>query len=211
MIDKTIANVIATGSDGNCEIYHGTIAVDMGISFAKIKPYVNQLQLVLLSHQHTDHFNIKTIKRLASERPTLRFGCGAWLAPLLSDIKNVDVYELNKWYDYGAFKVCIGKSYHDVDNCFFRIEKKGYKIFRATDTAHLEGIEAKDYDIFAIEHNYDEDTVYQIIERQESQGKFAHQKRSINSHLSEQQARDFIFKNRKETSEVIRLHESKTV
>jgi L-ascorbate metabolism protein UlaG (beta-lactamase superfamily) len=211
MIDESIAKVIASGSTGNCELYFSSIAVDMGISYSKIKPYKMFIQLVLFSHEHSDHFNIKTIKKLAQERPTLRFGCGAWMLPLLDGIKNVDVYELNKWYDYGAFKVCIGKSYHDVDNCFFRIEKNGYKIFRATDSAHLENIEAKDYDLYAIEHNYDEDTVYQIIERQESQGKFAHQKRSINSHLSEQQARDFIFKNRKKTSEVIRLHESKTI
>jgi L-ascorbate metabolism protein UlaG (beta-lactamase superfamily) len=132
------------------------------------------------------------------------------MLPLLGGLKNIDIYEIGKVYDYGQFQISPVELYHDVENCGYRIFKDGIKVFHATDTYALNGIEAKDYDIFAIEHNYDEDTVYQIIERQESQGKFAHQKRSINSHLSEQQARDFIFKNRKETSEVIRLHESKT-
>lgn len=211
MIEKSIANVLASGSTGNCEIYHSSIAVDMGVSYSKIEPYKNRLKIVLLTHAHSDHFNIKTIKKLAFERPSLRFGCCEWMLPLLKGIKNVDVYEFGEWYDYGLFKIATGKCYHDVPNCFYRIEKDGYKIFRATDTAHLDGITAKNYDIFAIEHNYNEDTVYDTIKRIELSGGYAHQRGSINTHLSEQQARDFIFKNRKETSEVIRLHESKTV
>jgi hypothetical protein len=45
-------NIIATGSTGNCVIYHNIIAIDMGISFAAIKPYIKELQLVLLTHEH---------------------------------------------------------------------------------------------------------------------------------------------------------------
>lgn len=203
--------IIATGSAGNCEIYHNSIAVDMGVSYSKIEPYKNLLKIVLLSHAHSDHFNIKTIKKLAFERPSLRFGCCEWMLPILKGVKNIDVYEFGKWYDYGIFKVATGKCYHDVPNCFYRIEIDGYKIFRATDTAHLDGITAKDYDLYAIEHNYDEDTIQDVIKRQEAIGVFAHQKGSINSHLSEQQARDFIFKNRGENSEVVRLHETKSI
>ena len=180
----------------------------MGIPFSKIKPYLFDIQIVLLSHAHSDHFNYSTIKRLSKERPALRFGCGEWMFPLLEGIKNVDVYELNKWYDYGSFKISIGKLYHDTENCFFRIEKNGYKIFRATDTCTLEGITAKNYDLFCIESNYNEDTVYETISELEARGEFAHQRGSLNTHLSEQQSRDFIFKNRGEHSRVLRLHES---
>lgn len=212
-INKSICNIIASGSTGNCEIYNKSIAVDVGVSFSIIKPYLFDLQIMLLSHLHYDHFNINTITRLSKERPTLRFGCGGWLKENLSSIRNVDIFDLNKWYDYGTFKVSIGKLYHDVENCFFRIFIKQpngeyFKIFRATDTAHLEGITAKGYDLYCIESNYNSDTIFQIIQEKESRGEFAYQRGAINSHLSEQQANDFFFSNKKNSSLLIRLHES---
>ena len=42
--------IINSGSDGNCVIYHNSIAVDMGIAFKQIKPYLYDLKLILLSH-----------------------------------------------------------------------------------------------------------------------------------------------------------------
>jgi hypothetical protein len=75
---------------------------------------------------------------------------------------------------------------------------------------HLEGITAKGYDLYAIEHNYDPETILETIAKLEATGQFSHQKGAINSHLSEQQARDFIFDNRSEHSRVLRLHESTT-
>jgi hypothetical protein len=45
--------ILASGSSGNCAIINHSIAIDMGISFKKIEPYVNDLQLVLLTHIHS--------------------------------------------------------------------------------------------------------------------------------------------------------------
>lgn len=209
-VSKDICNVLSSGSKGNCEIYHKSIAIDMGIPFSMIKPYINDLKLVMCSHQHQDHINISTIKRLAFEKPLLRFGIGEWMLPFFEGIRNVDVYELGKWYDYGQFKICIGKLYHDTANCFYRIEKDGHKTFRATDTYTLEGITAKNYDLYAIEANYNEETIFKSIENKIKKGEFAHQIGSVKTHLSEQQARDFVFKNAGENYKVLRLHESKT-
>lgn len=208
-ISKDICNVLSSGSNGNCEIYHNSIAIDMGVPFSMIQPYIKDLQLVMLSHIHTDHLNMSTIKKLAFERPSLRFGIGEWLLPYFEGIRNVDVYEFGKWYDYGEFKIAIGKLFHDVPNCFFRIEKNGHKTFRATDTSHLIGITAKSYDLFSLEFNYDEETIQDSIKRIESKGCFAYQKGVLNSHLSQQQAKEFIFQNAGEHSKVIRLHESR--
>lgn len=44
--------IIATGSLGNCVIYHNAIAIDMGVPFSAINPHIKQLQLVLLTHEH---------------------------------------------------------------------------------------------------------------------------------------------------------------
>lgn len=200
--------VLSSGSKGNCVIYHDSIAVDMGVPYVKIKAHQNSLQIILLTHIHGDHFNISTIKKLAFERPTLRFACGEFLAEHLQDIKNVDVLTSGEVYDYGQFKVSPITLYHDCPNFGYRIFKDGTKILHATDTAHLEGITAKDYDLFAIESNYDEDMANDIIESKKRKGEYAYEIGAIKTHLSEQQARDFIYRNRGKNSKVLRLHES---
>lgn len=203
-------NVIATGSTGNCVIYHKSIVVDMGVPYSKIEPYIKDFQIVLLTHEHGDHVNIPAIKKLAFERPSLRFACGEFLAHKIQGVKNLDILEAGNVYDYGHFQISPIVLYHNVKNFGFRIFKDGTKIIHATDTAHLEGITAKGYDLYAIEHNYNEDTALDIIAKAEAKGQFSHIKGSINSHLSEQQARDFIFKNKSPHSQILRLHESKT-
>lgn len=203
--------VIATGSQGNAILYHNSILVDIGIPYALLKPYLFNIQIVLLTHRHFDHINIGTLKKLALERPTIRIGCCEWMKEFVSGMKNVDVYEIGKVYNYGAFQISPVKLYHDAPNCGYRIFKDGTKIFHSTDTAHLEGISAKDYDLYAIESNYDDETVHDLIAQKQERGEYAHQVGSINIHLSEQQARDFIFKNKGENSKVLRLHETMTI
>jgi phosphoribosyl 1,2-cyclic phosphodiesterase len=203
--------VIASGSDGNAVLYHGSILVDCGVSFSLIKPHLYDLRIVLLTHEHQDHLNINTLLNVARNRPTLRIGCCEWMTKHLGDVKNVDVYEIGKVYDYGTFQVSPVKLYHDVLNCGYRIFKDDYKIFHATDTAHLQGISAKNYDLYCIEHNYDEETVFDVIAKKTARGEFCHEKGAVNSHLSEQAASDFIFKNKGSNYEVLRLHESKII
>ena len=62
LIFNTMYKVIATGSTGNAVVYHKTVLVDIGIPFSKLKPYVKDLQIVLLTHIHTDHINISTLR-----------------------------------------------------------------------------------------------------------------------------------------------------
>lgn len=202
-------NILASGSKGNSVIYHNSIMVDCGVPFELIRPFLLNLQIILLSHAHGDHFNKSTISRVCFERPSLRVGCCEWMLDKLNGISNqVDVFQIGKVYDYKAFQISPVKLYHDVPNCGYRIFKDGTKIFHATDTQHLQGISAKGYDLYALEHNYNEETIYQVIAQLKSEGKFAHQEGSINSHLSEQQAKNFFFKNKSEGSQIIRLHES---
>ena len=204
-----IYKVIASGSDGNAVLYHNSILVDCGIPFSLVKPYLYNIQIVLLTHEHGDHFNLNTIQALVQNRPTLRIGCCAWLADKLTGIKNLDVYSIGTEYDYGIFSITPIKLYHDIPNCGYRIIKSGYKILHATDTAHLKGISAKDYDLYAIEHNYNEETVYNTISRKIANKEYSYEENAIKSHLSEQQARDFIFNNKGTNYEVLRLHETK--
>ena len=203
--------VISTGSKGNAILYFGSILVDCGVPYSLLEPYLYDIQIVLLSHIHSDHFNQSTIRRLVSERPTLRFGCGPWMVEHLEGIRNVDVFGFGQVYDYGAFRVSPVKLYHDVPNMGYRLYKDGKRIFHATDSAHLNGISAKGYDLYCIESNYDQETIDETIAALEARGEYAYQKGAMNSHLSEQQARDWIYRNRGPNSQVLRLHETSII
>lgn len=93
-------NIVSTGSKGNAVIINEFLLIDCGVPYSKIKPYASKLKLVLLTHIHSDHFCKRTIRTLAKERPTLRFGCGGWLAQALIDCgidkKNIDILESKK-------------------------------------------------------------------------------------------------------------------
>ena len=206
-----IAKVISSGSEGNAVIYNNAIMVDCGVSLKALQEVKHSLKIVLLTHKHGDHLKIRTLQRLQAERPALRVACGDFLLEELPCIKNIDVLQVGKIYDYGAFKVSPVKLYHDVPNFGWRIFlPNGQKIFHATDTVHLEGITAKGYDLYAIEHNYCEEYIQQAIEEARANGEYTHAYGSIKTHLSIQQARAFIDKNRKESSEVLELHKSRS-
>ena len=203
--------VISSGSEGNAVIYNNAIMVDCGVSLKALEAVKRSLKIVLLTHKHSDHLKIRTLQRLQAERPTLRVACGDFLLEELPCIKNIDVLQVGKIYDYGAFKVSPVKLYHDVPNFGWRIFlNSGQKIFHATDTAHLEGITAKGYDLYSIEHNYCEEYIQQAIEEARANGEYTHAYGNINTHLSIQQARAFIEANRKESSEVLELHKSRS-
>lgn len=206
-----IAKVISSGSEGNAVIYNNAIMVDCGVSLKALQEVKRSLKIVLLTHKHSDHLKIRTLQRLQAERPTLRVACGDFLLEELPCIKNIDVLQVGKIYDYGTFKVSPVKLYHDVPNFGWRIFlPNGQKIFHATDTVHLEGITAKGYDLYAIEHNYCEEYIQQAIEEARANGEYTHAYGNINTHLSIQQARAFIEVNRKESSEVLELHKSRS-
>ena len=206
-----IAKVISSGSEGNAVIYNNAIMVDCGVSLKALEAVKRSLKIVLLTHKHGDHLKLRTLQQLQAERPTLRVACGDFLLEELPCIKNIDVLQVGKIYDYGAFKVSPIKLYHDVPNFGWRIFlPNGQKIFHATDTVHLEGISAKGYDLYAIEHNYCEEYIQQAIEEARANGEYTHAYGSIKTHLSIQQARAFIEANRKESSEVLELHKSRS-
>ena len=206
-----VAKVISSGSEGNAVIYNKSIMVDCGVTLKALSEVKRSLKIVLLTHKHGDHLKLRTLQRLQAERPTLRVACGNFLLEELPCIKNIDVLQVGKIYDYGAFKISPVKLYHDVPNFGWRIFlPNGQKIFHATDTAHLEGITAKGYDLYAIEHNYCEEYIQQAIEEARANGEYTHAYGNINTHLSIQQARAFIEANRKESSEVLELHKSRS-
>lgn len=101
------------------------------------------------------------------------------------------------------------KLYHDVLNFGFRIMYDDFKTIYITDTKTVEGIKAKDYNLYFIEGNYDEDEIQQRIKNKEEQGLFVNEYRTMNTHLSIQQATDFLLKNMGDKSSYEFIHQHK--
>ena len=201
--------IINSGSDGNATIVEDTILIDCGVSFKKIKPYIQKLQLVLLTHIHQDHFNKTTIRKLAEDRPTLRFGCCEWLVQELIDCGvdkgNIDVYILDKKAIYNDnLRVKPVKLYHDVPQCGYKVEINNYKVFYATDTKTLEGIKAIGYDYYFVEANYVNDE--ELHDRAYND---YYENRVKNTHLSQEQATNWLLENMSFYSNYQFMHQHK--
>ena len=131
--------IIESGSYGNATIVEDMILIDCGVSFKKLRDCYKNLKLVLLTHIHSDHFNKTTIKRLAQERPTLRFGCRDWLVHDLVmcgvDRKNIDIFDPVCNFKYSnKLLLTTFDLQHDDQNCGYKIMINDKKYFYATDT-----------------------------------------------------------------------------
>ena len=199
--------IIGSGSGGNAVVIEDIILIDCGVSFKALREVYKNLKIVLLTHVHGDHFNRRTIERLASERPTLRFACCRWLEDEVKKLANItDVLTVGKRYNYGAFKVSPIKLYHDVPNCGYRIFCGDKKLLYATDTSTMQGISAKNYDLYMIERNYEEAEIIERISHKEARGEFAYERRAMHNHLSEQQCNKFLIENAGPESQFIYMH-----
>lgn len=203
--------VIGTGSTGNAVLLNNRILVDCGVPYRDIAPHIRQIQLVLLTHCHRDHFNPATVRRLAAERPSLRFAGGAWLLQEMVDAgiskRNIDVLECGKMYDYGIASIIPVRLNHNVPNCGYKIHFAGGRVFYATDTNDLNGIFAKDYDLYLVEANYEDEEIRRRIKQKEIDGEFAYEKNVLHNHLSKEKCDAWIYANAGCTSEYVYLHQ----
>lgn len=204
-------NVLATGSTGNATIIENEILLDCGVSFAKLKDYYKSLKLVFISHIHNDHFNKRTVRKLAKERPTLRFAVGPFLVNELLQCgvakKNIDILQINTRLNYKTFSLQPIKLYHDCENYGLRLFYGQKKVLYATDTKTLEGIKAKNYDLYLVEANYSDEELKERMKEKKKTGQFVYEHRVINSHLSLEQCNDFLLENMGDNSICVYMHQ----
>ena len=145
------------------------------------------------------------------ERPVLRFACCEWLVDVLKEcgVKNIDMMQVGKTYDYGKFQVSPIQLYHDVDNCGWRIFLNGEKAIYMTDTSTLDGISARNYDLYLVEANYTEEEIAQRIREKQQAGFYVYEYRVLQTHLSKEQADEWLLENLGERSEIVYLHRHK--
>lgn len=206
-------DVIATGSSGNAVVLNKNILIDCGVSWKAIKPYAKDLRLVLLTHIHGDHFNPRTVRALHRERPGLRWGCCEWMvSPLLEagvDKRVIDVMDPEIFDCYAGFiSVAPVLLIHDVPNCGWRIFSNE-KIFYATDTGTLDGIEVPGYDWYFIEANHTKAELEERARAKLDAGEFAYEIRATRNHLSQEQAEEWLYSQMGPHSQYVFLHQHK--
>lgn len=203
-------NIIASGSQGNAVILNDAVLIDCGMPYKQLAPYVPKLKLVLLTHIHSDHFCKRTLRRLAAERPTLRFGCCRWLAsPLVAagvPERQIDLLKPRVMYGYGLCNVIPFELTHNVPNCGYKVHFGNGKVIYATDTNNLDGIQAIGYDLYLIEANYNDEDIRRRIKEKRMAGQFAYEEQAFRNHLSEAKCTEFLLRNMRGNGIAIPMH-----
>lgn len=207
--------ILASGSSGNAILLDNGILLDCGVPYKLIKPHLQNIKLIFISHEHHDHMNLSTLKKIHDLRPTVRFMVGFWLKQcLLSkgiDTSKIDVLKHNKIYDYGRFKILPFPLIHDVKNYALKIfdMQAKEKIIYAVDTNRIDYVEAKNFDLYLIEANYDEEKLEQNIKSDIEKGIYSYGMRVKDTHLSIQKASEWIMENAGANSKYEFIHKSK--
>ena len=208
--------IIASSSKGNCIVVEDFVVLDIGVPYVKIKPYLHNVKLIFISHKHKDHLLPATVKQIAFNYPTIKYVCNIDDKDLIKilvkqGVRTKNIYGLKQNKEYTLNKMLIMKLQplvHDVMNSSFQMRYKGKTLIYITDTGNVNDIEAKGFDNYLIESNYkDEEELDRLIQQDYDDGKeFSHYERVRETHLSQEQALEFLKKNMKENSEFTFIH-----
>lgn len=213
-------DIIATGSSGNAVVINGEILIDCGVPYKTLEKsgYIKTLKLVLLTHEHGDHFKPSTVKRLHQERPALRWCCCDWMVPPLLkagvDKRAIDVARLTRSEQtsqaliYNNLAIVDPEPLvHDAPNCGWRISAGGEWLFYATDTGSLDHLEIPNYNYYLIEANHTRAELEARIAEKQTRGEYAYEYRAAANHLSREQALDWLAQNAGANSQYVFLHQ----
>lgn len=196
--------VISTGSKGNCVLLcDGKIMVDCGVPFKNIKSKLYDVEVLLLTHIHSDHIREATLKNIKKMFPHITI-IGNYEVHQYYEVDlicNADFKIETKGYEFQPFE-CK----HDVLTYGFVWEYEGDTIIYATDTSTLENAPKIKYDYMFLESNHDEKKIEQIVNiKSYGYNAYAGAKR----HLSTQQCKAFYYMQRRNENSVLEeLHMS---
>lgn len=205
--------IINSSSKGNAIVVEDILLLDIGVSYSKIKNYLKNIKLIFISHCHKDHLNPQTIKQIAYNYPNIKYVTGSEivvkkLVGLEINKKNIYLLNICSWYDLGSIRVCLEPLEHDTPNYALKCKYKGKKLIYIVDTANVDNIKAKGYDLYLIENNYRQDILEKHIQECQDTNKLYYLDRVPRTHLSSEQANSFLIENMAENSRYEYIHKS---
>lgn len=214
--------IISTGSKGNAVFLNGQVLIDCGVPYSKLAEsgVVEKVKYVFLTHQHKDHLNVATLKKLILNRPTIKIIYPDYLCKPLCDfchsfdnsffIKNSFIVYPQKWYEISNIQFSCVPLQHDVPNVgwkiHFLIPQGIYKVIYATDTVNLDGIVAKNYNLYLIEANFSKTEIIERIKEKRANGQYVYEDRVLKTHLSKEKCDEFIYENIGPEGSYVYLH-----
>lgn len=204
--------IIGSSSKGNCIVVEDMLMLDCGVTYAKIKPYLKKVKLIFISHIHKDHLLPTTIQKIAYNKPTMKFVTGSKQVVRKLDELGVNrdniIYLYNySWFDLGIIKLKVEPMHHDTENCGLHFKRNGKKGLYVVDTANIDNVNAKNYDLYLIEANYKEEVLERHL-KECTQEELVYLQRVPKTHLSWNQANTFLIENMGKNSEFQYIHES---
>ena len=166
-----------------------------------------------MSSVHQDHLLPSAIKKIAYNYPTIFYVTGSSevvkkLVECKVNEKNIFVLKPKKWFDLGVLKVKLETLKHDTPNYAFQCEYQNKKCLYVVDTASVDNIKAKDYDLYLIESNYKEDLLDYHKQMCTDESEMFYLDRIDKTHLSYEKANDFLLNNMGANSEYCYVHQS---
>lgn len=215
----------ATGSTGNKLNICGAVIDIWG---ARKYWDLDSTDFAVLTHRHADHYMHSTCKYLLDNDVPVYIEQVNKRAKTKNNILKIsDRWDEINWFNHKKGFDVYGDIYHyhvefteklehDVP-CYgiymyiTSIYGDFWKVFIATDTGDLLGIDAKDFDYYFIERNYNPKVLNALIYRDKKRGKWSRYSRSKKVHLSTSQGDSFVNRNKGEHfKEYIGLHMSAT-
>ncbi|MDR2341516.1 MAG: hypothetical protein LBD84_00545 [Campylobacteraceae bacterium] len=69
--------VIGSNSQGNSFLVNDDLMIDIGFNYETIKLYTGKVEYLLLTHKHSDHLNLTTLRKLyVNVKPVISVGNG---------------------------------------------------------------------------------------------------------------------------------------
>ena len=205
--------IIGSSSKGNCIVVEDILMLDCGVTYTKIKKYLSKVKLIFISHSHQDHLLQSTIKKIAYNFPTIKFVTGSEVVVEKLYVQgvhpnNIYILKSGKKYDLGLLKVKLEELYHDTSNYALKWQLNNKKGIYIVDTSNVDNIEAKNYDLYLIENNYQEKLLQEHIDNCEDENMLYYLNRVPHTHLSSEQANSFLIENMGNNSVYEYIHQS---
>ena len=206
-------DVLGSSSAGNCIIIENFLMLDCGLTYRKIKDKLKEVKLIFISHRHSDHCKVNTVKKIAYNNPNIKFVVGSTdLVQVLVEngVRKGNIYALtsNKWFNMGMLSVKLEKLNHDVPNHLIKFKIKDKKGIYIVDTGNVDNISAKNYDLYLIEANYQNELLKKHQQELDENNEYDHLYRVENVHLSYEQANGFLIENMGKNSMYDYIHQS---